>query len=67
MRSHRSGSSVSQEPTRCTFNNGTKSALQLLLNVAVLIAIGAVGLRLQRIIWRARSPAQGPATDAPGQ
>jgi Domain of unknown function (DUF389) len=30
------------------------SALQLLLNVAVLIAIGALGLRLQRIIWRLR-------------
>jgi uncharacterized hydrophobic protein (TIGR00271 family) len=43
------------------------SALQLLLNVTVLIAIGAAGLRLQRIIWRVRSPAQGHATDAPGQ
>jgi uncharacterized hydrophobic protein (TIGR00271 family) len=42
------------------------SALQLLLNVTVLIAIGA-GLRLQRIIWRARAQAQGQATDAPGQ
>jgi uncharacterized hydrophobic protein (TIGR00271 family) len=30
------------------------SALQLLLNVTVLIAIGALGLRLQRIIWRRR-------------
>lgn len=43
------------------------SALQLLLNVTVLIAIGAAGLRLQRIIWRVRSHAQGQATDAPGQ
>jgi uncharacterized membrane protein len=43
------------------------SALQLLLNVTVLIAIGALGLRLQRIIWRLRSHAQGPASDAPGQ
>lgn len=43
------------------------SALQLLLNVTVLIAIGAVGLRLQRIIWRLRSPAQAQASDAPGR
>jgi uncharacterized hydrophobic protein (TIGR00271 family) len=43
------------------------SALQLLLNVTVLIAIGTLGLRLQRIIWRARSPAQAQATDAPDQ
>jgi uncharacterized hydrophobic protein (TIGR00271 family) len=43
------------------------SALQLLLNVTVLIAIGAAGLRLQRIIWRACAQAQGQATDAPGQ
>lgn len=34
------------------------SAFQLLLNVTVLIVIGALGLRLQRIIWRSRS--QGP-------
>jgi uncharacterized hydrophobic protein (TIGR00271 family) len=43
------------------------SALQLLLNVAVLIAIGAAGLRLQRIIWRLRAHPQGHATDAPGR
>jgi uncharacterized hydrophobic protein (TIGR00271 family) len=43
------------------------SAFQLLLNVAVLIAIGAAGLRLQRIIWRLRTHAQGHATDTPGQ
>ncbi len=43
------------------------SAFQLLLNVAVLIAIGAAGLRLQRIIWRLRTHAQGHATDAPGR
>jgi len=36
------------------------SAFQLLLNVAVLIAIGAAGLRLQRIIWRLRTHAHGP-------
>src|SRR5262249_35733177 len=34
------------------------SALQLLLNVTVLIGMGALGLRLQRIIWRARRPGQ---------
>jgi uncharacterized membrane protein len=43
------------------------SALQLLLNVTVLVAIGAAGLRLQRIIWRDRSPARGQATGAPGE
>jgi uncharacterized hydrophobic protein (TIGR00271 family) len=43
------------------------SAFQLLLNVAVLIAIGAAGLRLQRVIWRLRTHAQGHATDAPGR
>ncbi len=43
------------------------SALQLLLNVTVLIAIGALGLRLQRIIWRLRSRAEGHATDAPSR
>ncbi len=32
------------------------SAFQLLLNVTVLVAMGALGLRLQRIIWRARRP-----------
>jgi uncharacterized hydrophobic protein (TIGR00271 family) len=49
------------------WSEASGSALQLLLNVTVLIAIGALGLRLQRIIWRVRSHAQGPATDAPGQ
>ena len=34
------------------------SALQLLLNVTVLVGMGALGLRLQRIIWRARRPGQ---------
>ena len=34
------------------------SAFQLLLNVVVLIAVGALGLRLQRIIWRARERAE---------
>ena len=31
------------------------SALQLLLNVVVLITVGALALRLQRIIWRPRA------------
>jgi uncharacterized hydrophobic protein (TIGR00271 family) len=31
------------------------STLQLLLNVALLIAVGAGGLRLQRFIWRSRT------------
>jgi uncharacterized hydrophobic protein (TIGR00271 family) len=36
------------------------SVLQLLLNIAVLIAVGAVGLSTQRMIWRR------PATQSPG-
>jgi uncharacterized hydrophobic protein (TIGR00271 family) len=32
------------------------SAVQLLVNVVVLIAVGAGGLSLQRLIWRARVP-----------
>lgn len=42
------------------------SAFQLLLNVVVLTAIGAVGLRLQRIIWRLRAHAYGQGTDISG-
>jgi uncharacterized hydrophobic protein (TIGR00271 family) len=42
------------------------SVLQLLLNVTVLIAIGALGLRFQRIIWRRRSHPGERAADAPG-
>ncbi len=38
------------------------SALQLLLNVVVLITMGALVLRLQRIIWRSRG--QGPRSDS---
>ena len=41
------------------------SAFQLLLNVIVLIAIGALGLRVQRIIWGARERAEASRT-APG-
>jgi uncharacterized hydrophobic protein (TIGR00271 family) len=36
------------------------SAFQLLLNVIVLIAVGALMLRLQRIIWRFREEAARP-------
>ena len=43
------------------------SAFQLLLNVVVLTAIGAVGLRLQRIIWRLRAHAYGQGTDISGR
>jgi uncharacterized hydrophobic protein (TIGR00271 family) len=32
------------------------STFQLLLNVTVLVVVGALGLRLQRIIWRPRRP-----------
>ena len=39
------------------------SAYQLLLNVVVLIVVGAVVMRLQRIIWRA-SPRGGPRARA---
>ena len=46
------------------------SAVQLVLNVAVLITIGALGLRLQRIMWRPRAraaqPAAGSARSASG-
>ena len=37
------------------------SVLQLLLNVVLLIVVGAAGLRTQRAIWRWRSPGQ-PST-----
>jgi hypothetical protein len=43
------------------------SALQLLLNVVLLIAVGAAVLRVQRIIWRARErPGQPPDGPGPG-
>ena len=39
------------------------SMLQLLLNVVLLIVVGAAGLHTQRAIWRWRSPGQpGPGT-----
>jgi len=41
------------------------SVLQLLLNVVLLIAVGAAGLRVQRAIWRRRPPDQpGPNSGA---
>src|SRR5208282_3602488 len=47
------------------WSEGWGSALQLLLNVTILIAIGALGLRLQRIIWRPRTRAEQPEAEAP--
>jgi len=41
------------------------AAFQLLLNVTVLIAMGALVLRVQRIIWGARERAE-PSRNAPG-
>jgi uncharacterized hydrophobic protein (TIGR00271 family) len=41
------------------------AAFQLLLNVAVLIAMGVLVLRVQRIIWGARERAE-PSRNAPG-
>ena len=41
------------------------SAFQLLLNVVLLIAVGAVALRAQRIIWCARQP-PARSLDGPG-
>jgi uncharacterized hydrophobic protein (TIGR00271 family) len=35
------------------------STVQLLLNVVILISVGAAGLRLQRYIWRGRSAGAG--------
>lgn len=41
------------------------SVLQLLLNVVLLIVVGAAGLRAQRAIWRRRQPGQpGPMSRA---
>jgi uncharacterized membrane protein len=41
------------------------SALQLLLNVGLLILVGAAALRAQRLIWRPRArPGAGPGTPA---
>ncbi|MGD0701052.1 MAG: DUF389 domain-containing protein [Trebonia sp.] len=47
------------------------STFQLLLNVVLLIAVGAVGLRLQRSFWRGRTAgaaarAQRPSLPVPG-
>jgi uncharacterized membrane protein len=41
------------------------AAFQLLLNVTVLIAMGVLVLRVQRIIWGARERAE-PSRNAPG-
>jgi uncharacterized hydrophobic protein (TIGR00271 family) len=42
------------------------SAVQLLVNVVVLIAVGAAGLGLQRFIWQARE-ARSPVTSVAGE
>jgi uncharacterized membrane protein len=39
------------------WNDAWGSALQLLLNVVLLILVGAAGLRAQRLIWRSRAGA----------
>ena len=41
------------------------SAFQLLLNVVVLIAVGALVLRVQRIIWAARERPEPPRPEPP--
>ena len=41
------------------------STFQLLLNVAVLIAVGAAGLRLQRALWRNRAGRAAARPDRP--
>jgi hypothetical protein len=41
------------------------SAYQLVLNVTVLIVVGALMLRLQRIIWRARARTAEPRKRTP--
>jgi uncharacterized hydrophobic protein (TIGR00271 family) len=38
-----------------SWNRAGDSALQLLLNVSLLILVGAAGLRIQRFIWRPRA------------
>jgi uncharacterized hydrophobic protein (TIGR00271 family) len=43
-----------------SWDEAAGSVLQLLLNVVLLIVVGAAGLRTQRAIWRWRSPGQGP-------
>jgi uncharacterized hydrophobic protein (TIGR00271 family) len=41
------------------------SAVQLLLNVGLLIIVGALALRAQRFIWRNRTPGQGRRGSSP--
>ena len=41
------------------------SAFQLLLNVAVLIVVGALVLRVQRIIWRTHEGTARPSSAQP--
>jgi uncharacterized hydrophobic protein (TIGR00271 family) len=39
-----------------SWNEAWGSALQLMLNVVLLVVVGAAGLRAQRAIWRRRTP-----------
>ena len=48
-----------------SWNEAKGSAYQLVLNVTVLIVVGALTLRLQRIIWRAREKTAGPRKRTP--
>ncbi len=48
-----------------SWNEARGSAFQLLLNVALLIAMGALVLRIQRLIWAARERAEA-ARNRPG-
>jgi Domain of unknown function (DUF389) len=48
-----------------SWSQARESAFQLLLNVTLLIAVGALVLRAQRVIWGARERAE-TSRDAPG-
>jgi uncharacterized hydrophobic protein (TIGR00271 family) len=50
-----------------SWSEARAAAFQLVLNVTLLIAVGALGLRLQRIIWRARErPRPSPSGSQTG-
>jgi len=48
-------------PAKRSWSEARGSLFQLLLNVVLLIGVGAAGLRAQRAIWR-RAPRSGGAT-----
>jgi hypothetical protein len=58
-------SDTGQPIAHANWSKARGSTLQLLMNVTVLIVIGAASLHLQRIIWRPRSPAKAKAATAP--